>query len=118
MSHVEDALEGGMTMRDVEMASPGREVVDRRLPTMSKEETARLGREIYQRDIRPQVEADHFREVVAIDLDTGIWAMGHDLVEAVEGLREQSPDAVNVWCERVGFRAVHTFGGRFIPRVE
>lgn len=105
-------------MRDVEMASPGQEVVDRRLPTLSREETVRLGREIYQRDIRAQVEADHFGEVVAIDLDTGIWAMGHDLVEAVDGLREQSPDAVNVWCERVGFRAVHTFGGRFIPRVE
>ena len=105
-------------MGDVEMASPEQEVLDPGEPTMAKEETGRLGKDIYQRDIRPQVEADHFRKVVAIDVDTGIWAMGHDLVEAVDGLREQSPDAVNVWCERVGFRAVHTFGGRFIPRVE
>jgi len=103
-------------MRDVEMASPGQEVVDRRVPTMSKEETARLGREIYQRDIRPQVEADHFREVVAIDVETGIWALGRDVSGAVERLWEQSPDAVNVWSERVGFRTMATIGGRFIPR--
>ncbi|MDE0232149.1 MAG: hypothetical protein OXI56_01415 [bacterium] len=105
-------------MRDMEMASPGQDVVDRRLPTMSKEETARLGREIYQRDIRPQVEADHFREVVAIDVETGIWALGRDVSGAVERLWEQSPDAVNVLCERVGFRTVYSFAGGSLPRAE
>ncbi len=105
-------------MRDVEMASPGQEVVDRRLPTLSREETVRLGKEIYRRDIRAQVEADHFGEVVAIDLDTGIWAMGDELMEAVDHLREKCPDAVNVWGERVGYRAMYSFGGRFTPRAE
>ena len=32
-----------------------------------KNETARLGDEIYEWDIRPQVEADHHGEYVAID---------------------------------------------------
>lgn len=105
-------------MRDAEMASPEQQEVDRRLPTMSMEETARLGKEIYQRDIRPQVEPDHFREVVAIDLDTGIWVIGRDVLGAVDGLREHSPDAVNVWCERVGFRAVYSFGGGSLLRAE
>ncbi|MCY3562810.1 MAG: hypothetical protein OXH26_02635 [bacterium] len=103
-------------MRDVEMASPGREVVDRRLPTMSKEETARLGREIYQRDIRPQVEADHVGTVVCIDVETGIWAMGDELLEAADRLREQRPDAVNVWAERVGYRAMASMGGGPLQR--
>ena len=105
-------------MGDVEMASPEQEVVDPREPTMSMEETARLGREIYQRDIRPQVEADHFGEVVAIDLDTGIWAIGRDSVVAVDRLREKCPDAVNVLCERVGFRAVYSFAGGSLLRTE
>ncbi|MDE0629981.1 MAG: hypothetical protein OXH73_00610 [Caldilineaceae bacterium] len=39
-----------------------------------REETARLGDEIYERDIRPQVEADHHGEYVAIDVDSGSWA--------------------------------------------
>ena len=36
-----------------------------------REDAVRLGKEIYERDIRPQVEADHFGEVVAIDVETG-----------------------------------------------
>ena len=38
-----------------------------RLPS---EEVARLGQEMYQRDIRHQLEADHHGEVVAIDVDS------------------------------------------------
>lgn len=103
-------------MGDVEMVSPKVKAVDRRLPTLSKEETARLGKQTYQREIRRQVEANHVGEVVAIDVDTGIWAIGHDVLEAVDRLREQSPEAVNVWSERVGYRAMAGFGGRSLQR--
>ena len=48
-------------------------------PRRPREETARLGDEIYERDIRPQVEADHHREYVAIDVDSGSWAISDDL---------------------------------------
>ena len=34
-------------------------------PTRLKEETARLGDEIYERDIRHKVEADHHGEIVS-----------------------------------------------------
>ena len=34
-----------------------------------------MGKEIYERDIRPQVEADHDGEVVAIDVESGSWAI-------------------------------------------
>ena len=44
-----------------------------------KDETARLGDEIYDRDIRPQVEAEHDGEYVAIDVDSGNWAVSDDL---------------------------------------
>ena len=38
-------------------------------PTLSSEETARRGDEIYERDIRKLVEAAHHGEVVAIEVD-------------------------------------------------
>ena len=34
------------------------------------EETACLGREIYERDIRQIVEADHVGEIIAVDVDS------------------------------------------------
>lgn len=86
--------------------------IDRRLPTRPRDEIARLGDEIYERDIRPQVETDHHGEIVSIDVDTGKWAIGNELLEAVDRLRAQRPEAVNVWSLRVGHRAVHKFGGR------
>ncbi len=81
-------------------------------PTRPKEEIARLGDEIYERDIRTQVEADHHGEIVSIDIDSGNWAIGGDILEAVDRLRAQCPEAIDVWSLRVGHRAVHKFGGR------
>ena len=81
-------------------------------PRRSREETARLGDEIYERDIRPQVEADHHGEYVAIDVDSGSWAISDDLRAAVRRLRAQRPGAIDVWLLRVGYRALHHFLGR------
>ena len=75
-----------------------------------REETARLGREIYQRDILPLVEADHFGEYVAIDVDSGDYTIADTTLAAVDRLRAQRPDAINILCERVGFRALRSFG--------
>ena len=78
----------------------------------SREETGRLGKEIYERDIRPQVEADHIGEYVAIDVASGSWAISHDVLAAARRLRAQRPEAADVWLLRVGYRALHHFGGR------
>ena len=83
-----------------------------RSPTLSKEETARLGDEIYERDVRPQVEEAHHGDYVAIDLDSRGWAMADDLLAAAASLRAEHPQAVNVWLVRVGYRAIQHFGGR------
>ena len=76
----------------------------------SREETSRLGKEIYERDIRHLVEAEHHGEVVAIDVDSGSYALGKNAIAASEGLRNQRPDA-QVWLMRVGHRALYRFGG-------
>ena len=84
---------------------------DRKLPIRPRDEIARLGDEIYRRDIRPQVESDHAGEIVSIDVDSGNWAIGETILEAVDSLRAQRPEAVDVWSLRVGYQAAHKFGG-------
>ena len=81
----------------------------------SREETARIGKEIYERDIRRLVEWDHFGEVVAIDVDSGSYALGKNAIDASERLRKHSPDA-QVWLMRVGHRALYHFGGSSLRR--
>ena len=81
----------------------------------SREETARLGKEIYNRDIRSVVEADHHGEVVAIDVDSGSYALGKNAITASDGLREQYPEA-QVWLMRVGYRTLRSFGGSSLRR--
>ena len=98
-------------MGDIGESSPTYKAVDRKLPTRPRDEIGRLGDEIYERDIRAQVEADHDGEIVSIDVDTGIWAIGDELLIAAGRLRAQRPEAVNIWSLRVGRRAVYKFGG-------
>ena len=76
-----------------------------------KDETGRLGDEIYERDIRSQVEAEHDGEYVAIDVDSGSWAVSDDLLVAAKRLRAMCPDAVDVWTVRVGYRTTASIGG-------
>ena len=75
------------------------------------EETARLGDAIYERDIRALIEDDHHGEYVAIDVDSGGWAIGGELLDASDRLRAERPGAVDVWLIRVGHRAVARIGG-------
>ena len=81
-----------------------------------REEAARLGKEIYKRDILPQIEADHFGEYVAIDVDSGNWAVADNEIAAMERLRSARPSAANVLMERVGYRALRSFGAGSLRR--
>ena len=80
------------------------------------EDTARLGKEIYERDIRRQVEAERLGDFVAIDVDSGEWAIAAGEIAAVDRLRAMRPGAVNVLCERVGYRALRSFGAGSLRR--
>ena len=87
-------------------------------PTRPKEEIARLGKGIYERDIRQQVEADRHGKVVAIDVESGRWVVDDEVLEAVDRLRALRPEAINVFCERVGYSALDSFGGGNLRRTE
>ena len=84
-------------MRDADTVTE--ETVDRRLPTRPSEEIARMSKEIYERDIRSEVEAAHVGEVVAIDVESGSYALGKNAIVASKSLRDQHPDA-HVWLMR------------------
>ena len=85
-------------------------------PTRPAAEIARLGKEIYERDIRGQVENTRHGAVVAIDVDTGNWAVGDNVIDATDRLRVKLPGAINVLSERVGYSALRHFGGRPLRR--
>jgi hypothetical protein len=82
-----------------------------RQPLYSKEEFARRGDEIYESQIRHQVEAGNHGKFVAIDIETGAFEVGDDTLTASGKLLEKCPDA-QTWVVRIGHRAVHRFGAR------
>ena len=102
-------------MRNSEFAAPAPGGEASGLSRRPREETARLGKEIYERDIRHLVETDHQGEVVAIDVDSGSYALGKNAIVASQSLRDEHPDA-SVWLMRVGHQALYHFGGSSFRR--
>jgi hypothetical protein len=72
---------------------------------------ARRGQDLYNRSIRSQVETrEQIGKIIAIDLDTGNYEIDDNLLEAIDRLHSQFPDAT-IWSERIGFNAVYAVGG-------
>lgn len=82
-----------------------------RRPRYSKEEFARRGNEIYESQVRPQVEAGNHGRIVAIDIDTGAFEVADNSLTAAKQLLKRYPDA-QIFGVRIGHRAVHRFGFR------
>lgn len=80
-------------------------------PRYSKEDFARRGQAIYERDIRPHIKTGDEGKFVAIDIETGAYEMDRDDYAATERLLARSPTA-QVWLVRVGHRAAYRIGGR------
>jgi hypothetical protein len=80
----------------------------------SKEEFARRGNEIYDAQVRPQVEEGNYGKIVAIDIETGAFELAKDTMTASDRLLEKYPDA-QIWRVRIGHKGVHRFGiGRLL----
>ncbi len=87
-------------------------------PRRPREETVRLGKEIYERDIRSRVEADHHGEVISIDVESGDWATGDSVVASTDCLWAQQPDAIDIYSLRIGYGVLRHFGGRPLRKAE
>lgn len=68
-------------------------------------EVAQRGEAIYERDLRPLLEAGNAGKVVAIDVTTGAYELAEDLLQAGLRLHARLPEA-EVWFVRIGQPAV------------
>jgi hypothetical protein len=78
-------------------------------PRYSKEEFARRGEEIFERDIRSQVQGVPQRYFVAIDIETGDFEVDEDEMAASDRLMGRHPQA-QIWLRRVGSPFARRFG--------
>lgn len=81
----------------------------------SADEIAARGDEIYEKQIRPRIEASHRGEIVAIDVESGAFEIAKTALAAAERLLAKNPLA-DIWCVRVGHRALHHVGVRSMRR--
>ncbi len=72
----------------------------------TKDEIVQHGNEIYERDIRPQVEATNVGRVLAIDVRTGEFELASDAITSARQLRTRLPEAV-IFVIRVGYPTLH-----------
>ncbi len=82
-----------------------------RQPRYSKEEFAHRGDEIYQSQVRSQVEIGNHGKIVAIDIESGAFEVAENIATASDLLLAKYPDA-QTWFIRIGHRAVYHFGAR------
>jgi hypothetical protein len=80
-------------------------------PRYSKEEFARRGDEIYEREIHPHLKPGDEGKFVVIDIETGDYEIDADELAASDRLLARHPDA-QVWLRQVGSRYARRFGPR------
>jgi hypothetical protein len=77
------------------------------IPRYSREEFARRGQEIYERDILPKIAPGSDGRYVVVDIETGMWEIDANDFAASERLLSRKPDA-QMWLVRVGHRGART----------
>ena len=75
-------------------------------PRRSPEEIARIGTEVFDRQVRPALRPEDDGKFVAIDLDSSDYELDEDDYAAVMRLRARRPGA-EVWLGRVGQPAAY-----------
>jgi hypothetical protein len=78
----------------------------------SREEIARRGKELYEEQIRRQVETEeNIGKIVSIDIETGDYEIGDDTgIASSRRLLSKHPGAA-IWAERIGYDAAYAVGG-------
>ena len=82
-----------------------------RQPRYGKEEFARRGDAIYERDLRAGLEPEQNGKFVVIDIETGAYEVDADELAASDRLLGRVPNA-QAWVRRVGSRYARRFGPR------
>ena len=72
-------------------------------------ELARLGEDIYDRQIRPVLRPEDHGKFVAIDVETGDYVPDDHDYAALARLRSRKP-AADIWLMRAGYPAAYRIG--------
>jgi hypothetical protein len=80
-------------------------------PRYSKEEFARRGDAIYDRQIAPRLEKANRGKFVSIDIESGEFEIDEDEMAATHRLRARIADA-QIWFRRIGSKFARRFGPR------
>ena len=86
-----------------------------RQPRYSKEEFAQRGNELYESQVRSEVEEGNLGKIVAIDIETGAFAVADTPISATDQLYDRYPDA-QPWVIRIGHQSVYRFGSRSLKK--
>jgi hypothetical protein len=78
-------------------------------PRYSKEEFARRGDAIYEKEILPRLTAKDVGKFLALDIETGDHEIASDEMKAGDKLRRRLPDA-QIWIVRIGYASTRRFG--------
>jgi hypothetical protein len=79
------------------------------VPRYSKEEFAKRGDAIYEKEILPKLAAKDVGKFLAIDIETGEYEISADEMKAGDKLRARLPEA-QIWMVRIGHATVRRFG--------
>jgi hypothetical protein len=77
----------------------------------SKEEFARRGETIHEKEILPKLKPKDVGKFLAIDIETGEYEIAADEMKAGDKLRARLPDA-QIWMVRIGYATARSFRGR------
>jgi hypothetical protein len=78
-------------------------------PPRTLDELARLGADIFDRQVRPGLRPEDDGKFVAIDVSTGEYEIDEDDYSAVTRLRARKPTA-EVWLMRAGYPTTYKMG--------
>ena len=82
--------------------------------TMSQytpEEAARIGQELYEREIRALVEEQNRGRYLVVDIETGDYEVDQEDLSATQRLLSRRPGAV-IYGLRIGYPAAYRIGRR------
>lgn len=84
------------------------------IPRYSDGEALRRAQEIYERDIRHQVEPNNRGRYLMLDFETGEYEIGEDCLELSQRILARKPEA-QLFAFRIGYATTGRIGARSEP---
>jgi hypothetical protein len=80
-------------------------------PRYTSEEIVRRGQEIYEEQIRAEVEAEHTGKFLVVDIETGMYEIDASELVAFDRVLAKHPDAA-LYLLRIGHDTAYRIGGK------